>query len=325
MSPSTRHHYEVLGVGPDASVAAIEAAYRRLCRRFHPDLNHHPEAERRMKEINAAYEALVRRRRASVVSDYATYQPPRGQAWRPHSPRSAQPRSGAPALFVADSLLDLGEVEPGKTPLGRVEVRNVGGGLLHGQVTGSAGWVRCTPATFDANRLTIQVFAEAGMMSPGVTLRATLTIRTNGGTAQVEVLARLRSAPQPEVALQPATLLLGDLPHGLVTAANVEVRNVGIGTLRGSVVSHQPWLRAEPLCFVGNVATVTVQVDMHSLAPGLDHYSAVELHTNGGVARLPVQVYVARRQGLRARAAFRWRALVANGQALLRRLATLVR
>ncbi len=51
--------YEILGVSPDASEEEIKRAYRRLARKYHPDL--HPgdkEAEERFKEINEAYEIL---------------------------------------------------------------------------------------------------------------------------------------------------------------------------------------------------------------------------------------------------------------------------
>src|SRR5581483_1049797 len=53
--------YRVLGVSPEAGEEAIQAAYRRLARAFHPDVNHTPEAGARMREINAAY-ALLRDR-----------------------------------------------------------------------------------------------------------------------------------------------------------------------------------------------------------------------------------------------------------------------
>jgi DnaJ-class molecular chaperone len=54
-----RDFYEVLGVKRDASEKDIRAAFRRLARRHHPDVNPgNAEAEARFKEINQAYEVL---------------------------------------------------------------------------------------------------------------------------------------------------------------------------------------------------------------------------------------------------------------------------
>jgi molecular chaperone DnaJ len=50
--------YDVLGVHHDASEDEIRRAYRRLARELHPDVNNDPEAERRFKEITAAYQTL---------------------------------------------------------------------------------------------------------------------------------------------------------------------------------------------------------------------------------------------------------------------------
>ncbi len=50
--------YETLGVSDNASADEIKKAYRRLARKYHPDINKTPEAEEKFKEINAAYEIL---------------------------------------------------------------------------------------------------------------------------------------------------------------------------------------------------------------------------------------------------------------------------
>lgn len=53
------NYYDTLGVKRDATEKDIRAAFRRLARRFHPDVNPgSPDAERRFKEVNAAYEVL---------------------------------------------------------------------------------------------------------------------------------------------------------------------------------------------------------------------------------------------------------------------------
>lgn len=50
--------YEVLGVSKDASADEIKKAYRKLSKKYHPDLNHEPGAEEKFKEVNEAYDIL---------------------------------------------------------------------------------------------------------------------------------------------------------------------------------------------------------------------------------------------------------------------------
>jgi len=55
---STSSLYETLGVDKSASAEEIKKAYRRLARKYHPDINKEAGAEDKFKEINAAYEIL---------------------------------------------------------------------------------------------------------------------------------------------------------------------------------------------------------------------------------------------------------------------------
>jgi curved DNA-binding protein len=53
-----KDYYAIMGVGRDASAEEIKRAYRRLARKYHPDVSKEKDAETRFKEVGEAYEVL---------------------------------------------------------------------------------------------------------------------------------------------------------------------------------------------------------------------------------------------------------------------------
>ena len=124
-----RDPYEVLQVAPTADDTVLRAAYRALAQRFHPDIAG-PDGEARMRELNAAWEAIGtaerraayhRARRESDQAQRAGFPTGAGSSGRPgpNSPndtRSAPPGSsppwtgaaGPPPGHPSGSVLDFG-------------------------------------------------------------------------------------------------------------------------------------------------------------------------------------------------------------------------
>ncbi|HEX7719790.1 MAG TPA: DnaJ domain-containing protein, partial [Woeseiaceae bacterium] len=53
-----KDYYKILDVARDASAEDVKRAYRRLARKFHPDVSKEADAEVRFKEMKEAYEVL---------------------------------------------------------------------------------------------------------------------------------------------------------------------------------------------------------------------------------------------------------------------------
>ena len=92
-SGEDKDYYAILQVHLRAEPEVIEAAYRRLSRKYHPDVSREADAGQRMRELNEAFE---------VLSD-----PARRRAYDRHRPFEGRPASARMPVGLQDPLKPL--------------------------------------------------------------------------------------------------------------------------------------------------------------------------------------------------------------------------
>jgi len=88
-----KDYYATLGVEPSAGDAEIKTAYRRLARKYHPDVSKETGAEEKFKAVNEAYEAL------RDPQKRAAYDQLKAQGYRPGEEFHAPPNYGGAQGF----------------------------------------------------------------------------------------------------------------------------------------------------------------------------------------------------------------------------------
>jgi DnaJ-class molecular chaperone len=84
-----KDYYAILGVKKDAAEKEIKAAYRKLARKYHPDVNPgNKDAEEKFKEVSEAYEVLSDKNKRARYDSFGSGGPgsPGGQQWAQYGP-----------------------------------------------------------------------------------------------------------------------------------------------------------------------------------------------------------------------------------------------
>lgn len=68
-----KDYYKILGVATDADLKAIKTAYRKLARKFHPDVSSETDAAERFKEVAEAYEVLGDEKKRAEYEEIRKY------------------------------------------------------------------------------------------------------------------------------------------------------------------------------------------------------------------------------------------------------------
>ena len=107
-----KDYYAALGVAKTASADEIKKAYRKLVRKYHPDVSKEPDADKRTKELNEAYGVIGDAEKRAAYDELGQGQRP-GQEFRPppgwgagFSPGAGRAQGGAGAQGFGEAGID---------------------------------------------------------------------------------------------------------------------------------------------------------------------------------------------------------------------------
>ena len=248
--PSLPDHYQALQVHPSAEPEVVQAAYRRLCLKYHPDVYKGADAHQRMSLLNQAYAVLGDPEKRRAYDRQLAGVGAGAGAAPAHSPTAAQPQ-----LLVTPTRVNFGPVAIGRTNSASLRVRNVGRGRLNGLVACKVPWMTATPAEFAGNEVTVTIRFQPGMAGPFSSDHA-VEVYSNGGRASVHVLGIGSGEPgSPSAGRQPQHMPIGPGSRGnpkhQFPAVRPSPMKVGVPFLLwvsiGAAVTGLIWFQVAPI------------------------------------------------------------------------------
>jgi curved DNA-binding protein len=109
-----KDYYAILGVKKEATPDEIKTAYRKLARKYHPDVSKEKDAEAKFKEMSEAYETLKDPEKRAAYDELGTHRP--GEEFRPPPDwgrQFSEPFSGGSGGFEDLDLSSSSQASPG--------------------------------------------------------------------------------------------------------------------------------------------------------------------------------------------------------------------
>lgn len=241
-----RNYYEILGLNGSASADEIKQAYRRLARKYHPDLNPGDKAaEEKFKDLGEAYEMLSDPVRRSQYDSFSQYwkqpgfqksQGRNGSGTPTQTNRSTEVRSGSSASGSSADKSGSGKSGSGSSPSGSSTSSTNGDfsqfrdfnsfvDQLLGRRSGREG------GTATATRPTAQRSKSSSSSTQTSPSRLRAQSRTTQRDAEAHLVVPLQKAyagGQERIRLEDGRSLEVNMPVGILSGQRVRLRGQGV-------------------------------------------------------------------------------------------------
>ncbi|ASW57196.1 DnaJ C-terminal domain-containing protein [Plantactinospora sp. KBS50] len=211
MATTTTDYYRVLGVERSAGQDEIQRAYRKLARRFHPDINKDPGAEERFKDVTEAYEVLSDPKKRSRYDRY-------GAQWRQVPEDYDGPMPGSDPFGAGGRRVYVNTGGPAgfdEADLGGVDIDDLLGGLFGGRTRGPGGFGRRTRVSAPGADSEAEIELSVEDAYAGGQRRITLRTASGPRSFDVTIPAGVADGQRIRLAGQGATGVGGGPPGDL--------------------------------------------------------------------------------------------------------------
>lgn len=301
--------YRILQIDPGADSEVINAVYRSLARKYHPDVNPSADANRQMQEINMAYEILGNPKRRS---EYDRYYHSRNGGYRHVSQRRSHSRPSErtrkrwyhaedapsrPCLFSFPEVLELGSVPRGTKRSAAITVKMSEGRKIRGRVVANQSWIKIISPKIlhDVSEARVEIVVDTTRLRDGVSHFGSITVESLAyGGLTIPVTVHVQQEPKPQLCVEPRFIrfeaIKGDEPKVVSTIHLYDEAGV---PMSGSVHVKPSWLTTDIVDFEAvSELKLDLKADVSNLRIGQAYSGRIEIHASNGRATVVVKVTV---------------------------------
>ena len=300
--------YRILQVDPSAEADVIYAVYRRLARKYHPDVNPSADANRQMQEINMAYEVLGnperrleydRRNRLSGTRyhDASRRRARPARTGRARARWAGEEAAARPRLVASPEMLELGSMPRGCQQQASFKVEMTHGRKIRGQVLSNQSWIRITSRKdlHDLSEAIVELIVDTSHLRDGVRHYGSVSIESLAyGGLTVPVSVYVQEEAKPQLRVEPKFVQFDRVKEGPPTIVDtIRLWDEAGLPMSGSLHVKPSWLKTDVVDFEGvSELRVGLTADVANLRPGQTYSGRIEVHASNGRGTIVVKATV---------------------------------